>query len=70
MIFELMTEERILGFVIGMMLGAVLGGLAPAAVSLYILFLLMLGYYIPVMLEFRDRYLPYSDSVGRMSRQW
>lgn len=70
MIFELMTEERILGFVIGMMLGAVLGGLAPAAVSLYILFLWMLGYYVPVMLEFRDRYLSYSDSVGRMSRQW
>lgn len=70
MIFEIMSDERVLGFVIGMMLGAVLGGLAPAVVSLYILFLVMMGYYIPVMLEFRDRYLPYSDSVRGMCRQW
>lgn len=67
---DLLSEQNILGFVIGMMLGAVLGGLAPAVVSIYILFLVVMYYYVPVMLEFRDRWLPYNASVRGMSRQW
>lgn len=67
---KVLNEEMILGFLIGMMLGAILSGLAPAVVSLYIIFLVTLGYYIPVMLEFRDRWLPYTITVRGMCRQW
>lgn len=65
-----MTEETVIAITFGMMAGALLGWLAPPAISLAIIAAITFGYYHPPK-WISNPLMPYNQTaVATMERRW